>query len=208
MGNKDLWAAMKEKDTILAKSDITEEDGNRLGELEMVIAEEDGYSAESDAAALLEGLGIPTDTHEGPMKQLAGGLKLRVLLAQALFGKPQGLLLDEPTNNLDIDSIRWLETFLMAYEGVLITISPRPALPERDLHAHRGHRLRDDHPVPRRVRRHGAPEVPGAQPHRVRERREEEEDRPAAGLRRPLPRRHARLAGAEPHQADRQAEDG
>ncbi|AKJ02731.1 ATPase subunit of ABC transporter with duplicated ATPase domains [Archangium gephyra] len=123
MGNKALWDVMKEKDTILAKSDISEEDGNRLGELEMVIAEEDGYSAESEAASLLEGLGIPSSTHEGPMKQLTGGLKLRVLLAQALFGKPQGLLLDEPTNNLDIDSIRWLETFLMAFEGVLITIS-------------------------------------------------------------------------------------
>jgi ATPase subunit of ABC transporter with duplicated ATPase domains len=123
MGNKGLWEAMKEKDTILAKSDISEDDGNRLGELEMVIAEEDGYSAESEAAALLEGLGIPAESHEGPMKQLTGGLKLRVLLAQALFGKPQGLLLDEPTNNLDIDSIRWLETFLMAFEGTLITIS-------------------------------------------------------------------------------------
>ncbi|MBM7115655.1 ABC-F family ATP-binding cassette domain-containing protein [Archangium primigenium] len=123
MGNKALWDVMKEKDAILAKSDITEEDGNRLGDLEMIIAEEDGYSAESEAAALLEGLGIPTESHEGPMKQLTGGLKLRVLLAQALFGKPQGLLLDEPTNNLDIDSIRWLENFLTAFEGVLITIS-------------------------------------------------------------------------------------
>src|SRR6218665_426033 len=123
MGNKALWEDMKEQDAILAKSDITEEDGNRLGELEMVIAEEDGYSAESEAASLLEGLGIPTSSHEGPMKQLTGGLKLRVLLAQALFGKPQGLLLDEPTNNLDIDSIRWLESFLTAFEGVLITIS-------------------------------------------------------------------------------------
>ncbi len=123
MGNHALWETMKEKDAILAKSDITEEDGNRLGELEMIIAEEDGYSAESEAASLLEGLGIPTESHEGPMKQLTGGLKLRVLLAQALFGKPQGLLLDEPTNNLDIDSIRWLETFLTAFEGVLITIS-------------------------------------------------------------------------------------
>jgi ATPase subunit of ABC transporter with duplicated ATPase domains len=123
MGNQALWAAMKEKDTLLAKPDISEEDGNRLGELEIVIAEEDGYSAESEAAALLEGLGIDQAFHEGPMRQLTGGLKLRVLLAQALFGKPQGLLLDEPTNNLDIDSIRWLETFLKEYEGVLITIS-------------------------------------------------------------------------------------
>ncbi|HSP81719.1 MAG TPA: ATP-binding cassette domain-containing protein, partial [Myxococcaceae bacterium] len=123
MGNQALWATMKEKDALLAKPDISEEDGNRLGELEIVIAEEDGYSAESEAAELLEGLGIEQSFHEGPMRQLTGGLKLRVLLAQALFGKPQGLLLDEPTNNLDIDSIRWLEQFLKAYEGVLITIS-------------------------------------------------------------------------------------
>ncbi len=123
MGNKDLWAAMKEKDTILAKPDINEVDGNRLAELEGVIGEEDGYVAEANAGELLIGLGIPVDSHEKPMKELAGGYKLRVLLAQALFGDPQGLLLDEPTNNLDIDSIRWLETFLHEYEGVLITIS-------------------------------------------------------------------------------------
>ncbi|WIG98092.1 ATP-binding cassette domain-containing protein [Myxococcus sp. SDU36] len=123
MGNHALWAAMSEKNELLAKSDITEEDGNRLGDLEGVIAEEDGYSAESDAATLLAGLGIDQAFHEEPMKQLTGGLKLRVLLAQALFGKPEGLLLDEPTNNLDIDSIRWLESFLHEYEGVLITIS-------------------------------------------------------------------------------------
>jgi ATPase subunit of ABC transporter with duplicated ATPase domains len=123
MGNQELWAALKEKDALLAKGDITEEDGNRLGELETVIAEEDGYSAESEASSLLEGLGIEHSFHEGPMRQLTGGLKLRVLLAQALFGKPQGLLLDEPTNNLDIDSIRWLEGFLKDYQGVLITIS-------------------------------------------------------------------------------------
>jgi ATPase subunit of ABC transporter with duplicated ATPase domains len=124
MGSATLWATMQEKEALLAKPNITEEDGNRLAELEGVIAEEDGYSAESAAAALLEGLGIDGDFHQGKMKEIAGGLKLRVLLAQALFGMPQGLLLDEPTNNLDIDSIRWLEQFLEAYEGTLITISP------------------------------------------------------------------------------------
>jgi len=122
-GNKGLWAALQEKEVLLAKSDLSEADGNRLGELEGVIAEEDGYVAESDAAALLEGLGIDGAFHERPLRALAGGYKLRVLLAQALFGKPQGLLLDEPTNNLDLDSIHWLETFLHEYEGVLITIS-------------------------------------------------------------------------------------
>ena len=122
-GNKGLWAALNEKNTLLEKADLTEADGNRLGELEGIIAEEDGYVAESDAGALLEGLGIEARFHEGPLKNLTGGYKLRVLLAQALFGKPEGLLLDEPTNNLDLDSIRWLETFLHEYEGVLITIS-------------------------------------------------------------------------------------
>jgi ATPase subunit of ABC transporter with duplicated ATPase domains len=123
MGNKPLWAAMHEKDSLLALSDITDAQGERLGELEHLIAEEDGYTADSDAAELLAGLGIPQSQHDKPMKELAGGLKLRVLLAQALFGKPEALLLDEPTNNLDLDSIRWLERFLAAYEGVLIVIS-------------------------------------------------------------------------------------
>jgi ATPase subunit of ABC transporter with duplicated ATPase domains len=123
MGNKGLWSAMVEKEQLLAKPDISDAEGERLGELEGVIAEEDGYEAEAHAAALLSGLGIPESQHERLMKEVAGGLKLRVLLAQALFGKPDALLLDEPTNNLDLDSIRWLEEFLCEYEGVLITIS-------------------------------------------------------------------------------------
>ena len=123
MGNRALWAALKEKEVLLARPDISEADGHRLGELEGVIGEEHGYVAESDAAALLEGLGIQSAFHEKTLRALSGGYKLRVLLAQALFGQPSGLLLDEPTNNLDIDSIRWLEGFLHEYEGVLVTIS-------------------------------------------------------------------------------------
>ena len=123
MGNQRLWAAMQEKEELLAKETLTDKQGELLGELEGVIAEEDGYSAESDAAELLSGLGIPESEHEKQMRELPGGLKLRVLLAQALFGNPDALLLDEPTNNLDIDSIRWLEKFLSNYRGVLVTIS-------------------------------------------------------------------------------------
>jgi len=122
-GNLHLWKALDEKHALLAKPQISDEDGHRLAELEGVIAEEDGYSAEADAGELLEGLGIETRFHDEPMKALPGDLRLRVLLAQALFGKPDALLLDEPTNNLDLDSIRWLELFLHEYEGTLVTIS-------------------------------------------------------------------------------------
>ncbi len=124
MGNPILWSALKEKEALLEKGEaLTDEDGMRLGELEGIIAEEDGYTAEADAAALLEGLGVPEKLHGKYMKELPGGLKVRALLAQALFGRPMALLLDEPTNNLDIDSINWLEDFLSGYDGVLIVIS-------------------------------------------------------------------------------------
>jgi ATPase subunit of ABC transporter with duplicated ATPase domains len=123
MGNKRLWAAMEERNHIYEKSEMSNEDGMRLGELEGVVGEEDGYSAESDAAILLQGLDIPDTVHERKMGELPSGQKMRVLLAQALFGHPQALLLDEPTNHLDLDSIHWLQDFLNRYDGVLITIS-------------------------------------------------------------------------------------
>src|ERR1700752_1468492 len=123
MGNKALWAAMEERDAIYSKAELTDEDGMRLGELEGIVGEEDGYTAESDAAVLLQGLDIPDELHERKMSELQGGQKVRVLLAQALFGKPQALLLDEPTNYLDLDSIHWLQDFLEHFEGTLITIS-------------------------------------------------------------------------------------
>ncbi|MCP4499343.1 MAG: ATP-binding cassette domain-containing protein [Deltaproteobacteria bacterium] len=126
-GNKALAKALEEKEVLLKKSEdtgeFTEEMGMELGELEGVIAEEDGYAAESDAARLLDGLGIPSEFQDGLMKKLSGGMKLRVLLAQALFGQPDCLLLDEPTNHLDIDSIHWLENFLLGYNGTLVVIS-------------------------------------------------------------------------------------
>ena len=123
MGNKRLWAALEERDVIYAKPEMTDEDGMKLGELEGVIGEEDGYTAETDAAILLQGLDIPDELHERKMGELPGGQKVRVLLAQALFGHPQALLLDEPTNHLDLDSIHWLQGFLNDYDGVLIVIS-------------------------------------------------------------------------------------
>ncbi|MGB9199565.1 MAG: ATP-binding cassette domain-containing protein, partial [Terriglobales bacterium] len=106
-----------------SKPEMTDADGMKLGELEGIVGEEDGYTAESDAAILLQGLDIPDELHERKMGELAGGQKVRVLLAQALFGNPQALLLDEPTNHLDLDSIHWLKNFLNQYEGVLIVIS-------------------------------------------------------------------------------------
>src|SRR5215471_2596337 len=123
MGNQRLWAALEERNKIYDKLELSNEDGMKLGELEAIVGEEDGYSAESDAAILLQGLDIPDELHERRMSELQGGQKVRVLLAQALFGHPQALLLDEPTNHLDLDSIHWLQDFLNRYEGVLIVIS-------------------------------------------------------------------------------------
>src|SRR5271166_5558298 len=123
MGNKRLWAALEERDIIYAKPEFTDEDGMRLGELEGIVGEEDGYSAEADAAILLQGLDIPDELHERKMGELQGGQKVRVLLAQALFGKPDALMLDEPTNHLDLESIHWLREFLLGFQGTLITIS-------------------------------------------------------------------------------------
>jgi len=126
-GNKALAEALEKKEALLKKAEetgeFTEEMGMELGDYEGTIAEEDGYAAESEAARLLEGLGIAAEFHGELMKNMSGGLKLRVLLAQALFGKPDCLLLDEPTNHLDMDSIKWLEDFLLGYEGVLVVIS-------------------------------------------------------------------------------------
>jgi len=123
MGNRRLWDAMQEKEVLLAKAEMTNDEGMRLAELENVIAEEDGYSAETEAEQLLTGLGIPPADHDQPLKTLDSGMRLRVLVAQALFGSPDILLLDEPTNHLDLESIRWLEGFLQNYKGVLVVIS-------------------------------------------------------------------------------------
>ena len=123
MGNKRLWDAMQEKEKLLAKGELDDETGRKLAELEVTIAEEEGYNAEPEAEQLLVGLGIPVEDQEKPLSTLTGGMRLRVLVAQALFGSPDILLLDEPTNHLDLDSIRWLVNFLQNYSGVLVVIS-------------------------------------------------------------------------------------
>ncbi len=123
MGNKRLYDIMQEKDAIYAKEDFTEEDGNRASELEAEFADLNGWEAESDAAVLLNGLGIETDLHYTMMADLNGSQKVKVLLAQALFGNPDILLLDEPTNHLDLEAIRWLEEFLINFENTVIVVS-------------------------------------------------------------------------------------
>ena len=123
MGNARLYEIMKEKDAIYAKEDFSDEDGVRAPELEAEFADMDGWNAEADAATLLNGLGVDTDTHYKMMSELDGSLKVKVLLAQALFGNPDVLLLDEPTNHLDLDAIAWLEEFLINFENTVIVVS-------------------------------------------------------------------------------------
>ncbi|GGE26251.1 putative ABC transporter ATP-binding protein YkpA [Pullulanibacillus camelliae] len=123
MGHTRLYEIMQEKDAIYAKADFTEEDGMRAAELEGEFAELNGWEAEPDAAILLQGLGIPEDLHTKKMAELSGSEKVKVLLAQALFGKPDILLLDEPTNHLDLKAIQWLEEFLINFENTVIVVS-------------------------------------------------------------------------------------
>lgn len=122
-GNKHLWEVMHEREAIYAKEDFTEADGIKAGELEHEFGEMGGYTAESDAATLLSELGVKDELHAMQMKDISGNLKVRVLLAQALFGNPDILLLDEPTNNLDVETISWLENFLADYQNIVLVVS-------------------------------------------------------------------------------------
>ncbi len=122
MGNDRLWKALQERDALYEK-EMTDSIGIRLGEIEEIISEEGGYTAESDAEELLDGMGIPKEMYEAPMHTIPLDRQFRVLLCQALFGSPEALILDEPTNHLDLESIRWLEEFLHAYNGTLIVVS-------------------------------------------------------------------------------------
>ena len=123
MGHKNLWKVMHERDAIYAKADFSEEDGMKAGELEAEFGEMGGYTAESDAASLFSELGVEEGMHQSLMKDISGALKVRVLLAQALFGNPDILILDEPTNNLDVATISWLENVLADYENIVIVVS-------------------------------------------------------------------------------------
>ena len=124
MGNTPLWEALQEREKLYERAaDWTDEDGMRVGELEGIVGDQGGYTAEADAATLLQGLDIPEELHERKMSELQSGQKVRVLLAQALFSNASVLLLDEPTNNLDLESVHWLQKYLLAYAGCLIVIS-------------------------------------------------------------------------------------
>ena len=123
MGHTKLWAVMNEKDALYSKTEFTEKDGHRASELEEKFAEMDGWNAESDAANLLSGLGIKEDLHDKLMSELSGKEKVKVLLAQALFGKPDNLLLDEPTNDLDLETVNWLESYLGNFENTVLVVS-------------------------------------------------------------------------------------
>ena len=123
MGHDELWRIMKEKEVLYAKDDFTEEDGLRASELEERFAELDGWNAESDAAALLSGLGIKESLHDKQMSELSGKQKVRVMLAQALYNNPDNLLLDEPTNDLDLDTVAWLEDYLANFEHTVLVVS-------------------------------------------------------------------------------------
>ena len=123
MGHETLWSIMQEKDTIYAKPDFSEADGMRTAELESEFAEMDGWNAESDAASLLSGLGITENEHYALLKDLSGNQKVRILLAQALFGNPDVLILDEPTNDLDLKTVGWLEDFLLEFKNTVIVVS-------------------------------------------------------------------------------------
>jgi ATPase subunit of ABC transporter with duplicated ATPase domains len=122
-GHQTLWSIMEEKDALYAKPDFSEEDGMKASELEAEFAEMDGWNAESDAATLLSSLGIEEAWHDKLLKELNGNQKVRVLIAQALFGNPDVLLMDEPTNDLDVETIRWLEDFLADFENTVLVVS-------------------------------------------------------------------------------------
>jgi ABC-type cobalamin/Fe3+-siderophores transport system ATPase subunit len=151
MGHQPLWKNMKEREALYAKAEMTDAEGNRAGELEEKFAEMNGWSAESDAAQLLQDLGIPEKYHNENMKELSNNQKVRVMLAKALFGKPENLLLDEPTNDLDLDTVEWLEDYLGEVEQTVLVVSHDRHFPGCRIYTDRRYRLREDHHVRRQL---------------------------------------------------------
>ncbi len=146
-----LHAVMAEKDALYAKPDFSDADGMRAAELEAEFADLDGWNAEAKAGALLDALGLGEDRQRKLVSELEDGEKVRVLLAQALFGKPDILLLDEPTNHLDVDSILWLEEFLLSFKNTVIVVSHDRHFLDQRVHAHGRHRLPEDHALHRQL---------------------------------------------------------
>src|SRR6266446_518835 len=209
MGHAEMWAAMRERDAIYADPQAGEEEFLRAADLEAKYAEYGGYTAEARAGELLLGLGVPSSQHDGPMSAVAPGWKLRVLLAQALFGDPDILLLDEPTNNLDINSIRWLEDGAEPahqHDGHHLA---RPTFPFRRLHAHGGRGLRRHQGLPGQLRRLYGSVDAGEAAAAEQERARQGPHRRPGGVRAALPRPQGQGApGDFAHEADREAEGG
>ena len=202
MGNTRLWSALQERDRLYVE-EMTDAIGIRLGELEEMIAEEDGYSAESEAEELLVGMGLSLPLTRKKMHEIPTDSQFRVLLCQALFGHPEALLLDEPTNHLDLESIGWLEEFLHKLQRDADRHQPRPPLPQRRHHPHRRYRLRNGHHLPRQLRPDGRRQNRRPRASRRGEQIEREKNLPTPRVRRPLWRRHTRKPSAVAHPRNR-----
>ena len=209
MGNATLWKALEEREMLYAKphDDLTHDDGMRLGELEGIVGEEGGYSAEADAGVLLDGLGIEAELHERKMSELQGGQKVRVLLGASAFRQSFRAAARRAHQQPR-------PRFRPLAEGISLRVSrrahrdlARSPFPEQCLHAHRGHRLPDHHHVPRRLRRHGAGEDANPPAHGIRQRRAREEDRATERIHRALFGGHAIGTGHFPEKGSRAPAD-
>ena len=209
MGNQRLYDIMKEKDALYAKEDFTDEDGVKASELEAEFADMDGWEAESDVSRLIQGLGLSEDILYSEMSTLTAKEKVKVLLAQALFGKPDIILLDEPTNHLDIHAVEWLEDFILECESLIIVVSHDRHFLNTVCHQHRGRGLRRDQDVrgQLRVLVRVQPDDAAADPGPEQE--EGGEDQGAPGIRLPLLRQQVQeQAGHRPPEAAGQADGG
>ena len=209
MGNASLWKALEERDALYAKphEELTDADGMRLGELEGIVGEEGGYTAEADAATLLDGLGIESSLHERKMGELQGGQKVRVLLAQALFGTPQRPAARRAHQQPGPRFRALAATLFDRVRRRAHRDFARPPFPQQRLHAHRGHRLRNDHHVRRRLRRHGRRENADSLAHRIGKREPRKENRATQRFHRALFGRYAFRASHFAQKRSRAAAD-